>query len=316
MIIGIKETTKRSYVERVLRVLVFIQQNLDSELSLADLAPIANFSPFHFHRIFQGLVGESVKQHVRRLRLERAARHLKLTRRSIVSIALEAGYEAHESFTRAFRANFGCAPREFRSATNRETRIESASHVHLADTVEQIRFAPLQVDHSRLDVRMRVLEPRRFAFVRHQGLYSDVGATWEILIDWVGRECIFGPNTLYFGLCWDDPDVTPPEKCRYDSCVTVDDSIEPAGEIGVATLPGGRYAVALHEGPYDRFRETYVSLLGGWFPSQGFEPGEPPGLESYLNDPDSTDPEDLLTEIMMPIRGGPKLVPSPTEGPR
>ena len=299
---GPQDATRERYIERVLRVLIFIQQNLDAELSLNDLASIAHFSPFHFHRIFQGLVGESVSQHVRRLRLERAARRLKLTHQSIIDIALEAGYEAHESFTRAFRAAFGCPPRAFRMAENLETRIAAA--VSLANEGEEVRFTPLYAEHSHLQVEVRELPPRRIAFLRHQGSYSNVGETWESLIDWVGRECLFGPRTLYFGLSWDDPDVTPPEKCRYDACVTVDESVEPAAEIGITTLPGGRYAVTLHEGPYNRLSEAYLALLGGWFPSQGYEVGEPPGVENYLNDPDSTDPEDLLTEIMMPIEEG------------
>ena len=299
---GPTEATRHRYIERVLRVLVFIQQNLDTELSPTDLAAIAHFSPFHFHRIFQGLVGESVSQHIRRLRLERAAQRLKLTRQSILDIALEAGYEAHESFTRAFRATFGCAPREFRTAEHLETRIAAA--VALAAEGDPVQFTPRYAEHSHLEVEIRLLEPRHIAFLRHQGPYANVGETWEALMDWVGRECLFGPQMLYFGLSWDDPEVTAPENCRYDACVTVDESVEPVAEIGVTTLEGGRYAAVLHEGPYNRLSETYLALLGGWFPAQGYEVGEPPSVENYLNDPDSTNPEDLLTEIMMPIREG------------
>lgn len=47
--------------------------------------------------------------------------------------------------------------------------------------------------------------------------------------------------------------------------------------------------------------ETYAELLGLWFPNRGLVPGDPPSLEFYLNDPESTDPEDLLTEVHMPI---------------
>jgi len=65
--------TEQSYKERVLRVLMYIHSHLDETMSLEDLAGIAHFSPFHFHRIFRGMTGESVKEHIRRLRLERAA---------------------------------------------------------------------------------------------------------------------------------------------------------------------------------------------------------------------------------------------------
>jgi AraC family transcriptional regulator len=68
-----KAVTQQLYKERILRVLVFIQQNLGNELSLDELAKTAHFSAYHFHRIFRGIVGESLKEHIRRLRLERAA---------------------------------------------------------------------------------------------------------------------------------------------------------------------------------------------------------------------------------------------------
>jgi len=121
-----KSVTARVYEERMLRVLVYIQQRLDDELALPQLARVAHFSPYHFHRIFRGMVGESVKGHIRRLRLERAATHLKQTRRSVTRIAFEAGFEAHESFTRAFRAVFRDLPQQ--SGEHRAGRV---AHRHL-----------------------------------------------------------------------------------------------------------------------------------------------------------------------------------------
>src|SRR5262249_28425430 len=110
-----KEETSEDYRARMLRVLVHIQQNLDAPLPLEELASIALFSPFHFHRIFRGLIGESVKEHVRRLRLERAAHRLRHTGQQITEIALDAGYQSLESFTRAFHRIFGQSPTEFRA---------------------------------------------------------------------------------------------------------------------------------------------------------------------------------------------------------
>src|SRR5215472_11822474 len=101
-----RDTTIQDYQSRILKVLVHIQKSLDSPVSLEELAAIASFSPFHFHRIFRGMVGESVKEHVRRLRLERAAAQLRAGRASVTEIAFEAGYSSHESFTRAFGMMF------------------------------------------------------------------------------------------------------------------------------------------------------------------------------------------------------------------
>ena len=97
-----KQSTEQDYRERIVRTLVYIQQHLDDDLELDKVAGVAAFSSFHFHRIFRGLVGETLKEHTRRLRLERAARNLKLSAEPITQTALEAGFETHESFTRAF----------------------------------------------------------------------------------------------------------------------------------------------------------------------------------------------------------------------
>src|SRR5213080_552501 len=108
--------TEHAYKERVLRTLVYIQNHLDEVITLDDLAAVAHFSPYHFHRIFRGMVGESVMEHVRRLRLERAAHRLKFGDQPVTRLAFDAGYETHEAFTRAFAAAFGQAPSQFRAA--------------------------------------------------------------------------------------------------------------------------------------------------------------------------------------------------------
>src|SRR6058998_1730991 len=124
--------TEQSYKERVLRVLVFIQQHLDETIELDDLARVAHFSPWHFHRLFRGMVGESVMEHVRRLRLERAAHRLKFGDQPVTRIAFEAGYETHEAFSRAFRAMFDHSPSEFRDSHHVMPVRSSPSNVHFA----------------------------------------------------------------------------------------------------------------------------------------------------------------------------------------
>ncbi len=111
--------TELSYSERILKVLVHIQQHLDDEIPLEELARVAHFSAYHFHRIFKGIVGESVKEHIRRLRLERAAFRLIRTDQPVTTVAFDAGYEAHEAFTRAFRTMFNTSPSGFRKQHRR-----------------------------------------------------------------------------------------------------------------------------------------------------------------------------------------------------
>ena len=296
-----RQMTLRQYKERMLRVLVHIQSHLDEELALEDLAGIACFSMYHFHRIFRGMIGESVKEHIRRLRLERAASSLKHSDSPIVTIALEAGYESHEAFTRAFKAMTGESPSQFRLREGSWSRPDAPSGLHYREGKKAAELHSVQSGGVSMEVKIETLKPMRVAFVRHIGPYDQCGTAWDRLTGELGRRGILGADTRFIGLCYDDPDVTPPEKIRYDACVTVGEDFEPEDDIGVQTIAGGKYAVTTHFGPYSRIGETYSKLLGEWLPRSRREVRSIPCLEVYLTDPEGTDPEDYLTDIYAPL---------------
>lgn len=153
-----------------------------------------------------------------------------------------------------------------------------------------------------MKVEIKTIEPMRVAFMRHVGPYSEVSVTWDKLCTWMGKEGLLGGGAVLLGICHDDPEVTPPEKIRYDACVTVDQDFAPTGEIGVQVVAGGEYAVTTHFGPYNKLGETYSNIMGQWLPRSGRELGATPCFEIYLNDPQSTEPEDLLTDIYVPLK--------------
>ncbi len=282
--------TAQDYAARIARVLAWMQARLHEPMPLITLAEVAGFSPFHFHRIFRGMVGESVQQHVRRLRLERAAGLLKTTERSVLDIALETGYESHEAFTRAFRRQFSCSPTSFRE-TMRGTASPSPSN-----------FSPMTYSTDELQVELRRLPSRMLLCLRHVGPYDQVGSTWERLCDWAGPRDLIGADTEMIGASYDDPDVTPADKLRYDACLTVPAGTVGEGEIFVRDFPGGMFATMLHEGPYQELGATYAKLYGGWLPQSGYVAADPPCVEFYLNEPETTEPEDLLTQVCIPLK--------------
>jgi AraC family transcriptional regulator len=296
-----RTVTLQDYKRRMLRVPIHIQQHLDERLSLLELARLACFSPFHFHRIFKGMVGESLKEHVRRLRLERAATQLKLGRSPITQIAFEAGYQSHEAFTRSFHSAFNASPSQFRLLKQRRIIAAVPSGLHYAGGKTMTQFKTIRPERKKMVVKIQHLDPIRVAFMRHVGPYSEVGATWDRFLPILGKEGLLGGDTLIIGICHDDPEVTPNNKIRYDACVSVDESFSPQGEIGVQTIPGGNYAITTHFGPYKRLGDAYSKLLGQWLPRSGRELRATPCFEVYLNDPQSTEPEDLLTDIYAPI---------------
>ncbi|QDU66718.1 AraC family transcriptional regulator [Engelhardtia mirabilis] len=282
----------QDYAARIRRAQRLLEERLSEDLPLAEVAAAAGLSPFHFHRLFRGLVGEPVAAHVRRLRLERAAHRLEQTDADILSIALDVGYGSNEAFTRAFARQFGVAPSTYRA--------EGASSGGGGDREGDGGGDDL----PPIDVRLEPREPERVACVRHVGPYSDVASAWKTLFKWGWRHMIFGRPAM-FALCHDDPEVTQPERCRYDACLVVKASARIAGPVSEIRLPGGNFAVVRHRGPYDGLGQTYAALFArvasGPIDGEWRRLGDPPSLERYLNDPRKTAPEDLETEVWMPL---------------
>jgi AraC family transcriptional regulator len=248
------------------------------------------------------MVGEPVKEHIRRLRLERAAHRLKTSDQPITQLAFEAGYEAHEAFTRSFKTMFGESPTRFREIHRQIPMQEVPSGVHYLPDGQLTGFQPVQTQGAAMDARIETIEPIRVAFMRHVGPYHQVGETWGKFCGWVAQRGLFGPNTKMLGLCHDDPEVTPPEKIRYDACLVVGDDVQPEGDIGVQEIHGGEYAITTHHGPYERLGATYAALCGQWIPAQNREPAPGPSIEMYRNSPQETPPEELLTDVYVPLQ--------------
>lgn len=145
--------------------------------------------------------------------------------------------------------------------------------------------------------------PRRVAFIRHVGPYGapTLHGTWERLCAWAGPKGLLGPQTVCLGLGHDDPAVTPPDKVRYDACISVPEHIQPEGEVGIQEVGGGDYARAIHTGPYERLAETYAAICGQWGPTSGRDFRTGPSIEIYRKDVRVTPPEQLETEVHVPL---------------
>lgn len=293
-----RSITLQDYKRRILQVLRHVQENLDNPLSLEELAARACFSPYHFHRIFKGMVGESVKEYVRRLRLERAAGELRYGSASVIDIALAAGYESHEAFTRSFKEIFGAAPTQFRRIRREQIASASGEHASPAKVIRHFRVAK---GGETMHVELQQLKPMRVAYLRHIGPYNAVMATWDRLLTIMGKDGYLGGCPMMLGICHDDPEITPPSKIRYDACIEVDDEFQAHQGIEVQVVEGGEYARTTHTGPYNNLGKTYMEFLGQWLPRSGRELRDAPCFEVYMNDPQSTAPEELLTDIYAPL---------------
>jgi AraC family transcriptional regulator len=151
-----------------------------------------------------------------------------------------------------------------------------------------------------VDVRVETLGPLRLAFIRRLGPYREAGAAFERILAWAGPRGLLGPDTLVLGLYYDDPATTPPDRLRLDACVSVGEGVAAEGEIHVQEVPRGQYVVATHRGPYEALADTYGALIR-WVATGGRKPRAAPCVEIYRNDPKTTLPADLVTDVYVPL---------------
>lgn len=300
-----KTSSVNDYETRLLRVLEHIDANLTDPSDLEELARIAHFSPFHFHRIFKGMTGETVGGYIRRRRLEVAADQLISKDLSITSLAFDAGFENSESFSRAFKAHFGLTPSQYRCTGKSLITSPALKAARLGLLHSQARalahYMETEGRRRMFDVEIKKLPAIQVASLRHIGPYKECGAAFERLCKKATEAGLFRDDTMAMAICYDDPHSVEAESLRCDVCITVPEQTKVADPIKLQTIPSGDYAVAVHKGSYDGLQAAYDWLFGQWLPQSGREATDENSVEVYLTDPDKTKPEDNLTEIRIPL---------------
>jgi len=297
----VRQSTAKSYRQRIDRVLRHLLDRLDCDPGLAELADVACLSPYHFHRVFQAMTGETVAALVRRLRLERAAWRLRTHDQSVTVAALDAGFASPEAFSRAFRTACGLSPRAYRDAWPPPGFAPWNARIAYEPASDSITFTPIGGEPA-MDVTITELPERRVAALRHIGPYIEVGDTFMQLVDWAARAGQLAPGKPCIGLSYDNPETTDVAALRYDACVEVADGVVPPEGFRIETLPAARYAMTRVTGPYHQLHGAYQKLFGVWLPASGAEPADLPCLELYWNSIIDTPESDLITDIGIPLK--------------
>ncbi len=296
-----RQRTRLDHEDRMTEAVRAILERLDEDISLPELADSVCLSRFHFHRLFRGLLGETVGEMIRRLRLERAVNRLRTTNAPITEIAFEAGYATHEAFIRAFRSAFACTPSYMRRKSSYNGLLPASNGVHYG-AESPIRFIETQGDIG-MEVEIRTLEPQKIVCMPHTGPYYMIGATFGALAGWLKENRVEMAQTV--ALYYDDPDVTAVERLRSDAGAFVPaDFATNDTRVQIKEITGGLHAVATHIGHYDGLNSAWGKFVGEWLPSSGYTFPDSPCFEVYLDDCSVTPPSEVRTELCIPLKAG------------
>jgi len=275
-----------SYEDRILRVLDHIHANPAGDLSLDALSDVAAMSRFHWHRVFHGMTGETCAQAVRRVRLHRAACYLVQSDTSIAQIASLCGYPSVQSFTRAFRQGFGDTPGQFRNRGE----------------LRPLRHLKSKEDRPVYDVEVTQDPGHRLAALPHQGPYLEVGGAFEKVQGIATARELWPHAKGMIGLYYDDPNAVKEADLRSHAGLALSDDATIDAPLEEIRMDATEIARLRFKGPYAGLKAAYDYLYGVWLPESGKEPADAPVFEVYLNSPHDTAPDDLLTDICLPLK--------------
>lgn len=290
------------YVERVNRAIDYVLGHLDEALPLKRVARAADFSPYHFHRIFHTMVGETLAQFVKRVRLERALRILSHEpERSLTDIALACGFGSSSDFSRSFKKRFSVPPSGFDVAAFRASRRQDFEAALAPDDEHLLRGLPAGENPDGFAVRMRRIPPRTVAYVRvldpyRPAVVMDAAAR---LVAWAeAKELASGQ---WLGYMWDDPEIVAREDCRYDVGLVVE-GCRPEGEVGCLQFPAMTVAEIELRGGIDLEMRAIDWIWRTWLPSSGYVPTDQPSFESWIGRPFAHGGEHFELHLQLPVQ--------------
>jgi AraC family transcriptional regulator len=295
-----KPNTERDYHRRIARVIEAILADPGAPHTVDSLASVAHLSPYHFHRIYRAMTGESIAETVQRVRLAQAAYRLTVAGDSVTTVAGNVGYDSPQAFSRAFRGFAGVSPSAFQTRQKRLTTPgaegRQAAHddanagvdTHAAagemPFVELIELAPLDV-----------------LCLRHEGPTATISQTFRTLWQTLGPSAKRAQVQGTIGIISGDPE-DERGNFRYLAGVLPAAPIAAMAPLEAVRVEGGLYAAHRLVGPYALIRPTFAALFGGWLPHSGYEPDDRPALELYRSRAAPDRQHECITDLMIPIR--------------
>lgn len=280
------------YARRIEKVLRYVGEHLDEELSVERLSRVAGFSKYHFQRQFRASTGISVARLISRMRLKRASFQLAFDpAHRIIDVALDAGFESPESFSRAFKKAQGQSPSQFRRSPHWE---------HWFNIFQ----SPQRTGSGTMNVEIVEFEETRVAVLEHRGPKETLMRSVQRFIEW-RTSCDVSPvrTSKTLGIPYGDPNTTEPEEFRFDICGSVLGDV-PENDFGVIekVIPAGRCAVARHLGSTDTVSKTVYELYGTWLPESGEETRDVPIFFHYIKRMPEVSEHEQVTDVYLPLK--------------
>jgi AraC family transcriptional regulator len=303
------------------RVRAYIRDHYPEELNISDLAKLAGLSKAHFHRVFHETYGETLQDHIRRIRLEKAAcRLLAVECDSITEVAYACGFSSSQSFTRAFKAHYGIPPTrlEFNLGSgfillkkwqNMQThygvKYLLSREVRPDGTFIQIPSWTSEGKDFLQDLEVMDMPSLRVAYVRtitDPGSIEPLAQAMNHLVDWaLPKGLIMGDCRLFRAV-----ETIPDEDGRItvDASISAPEGIDSEKDNGISIryLPAGEYGVYCAKvQSVVELHEAWKRLICGWWISSYSLRERRPFYEIYYNNAEIHPTKSSIIDLCLPI---------------
>nr|WP_319999816.1 GyrI-like domain-containing protein [uncultured Draconibacterium sp.] len=293
------------YKNRINRVFEFIDKNLESDLSLNTVSEIAFFSPFHFHRIFKFITGETLNEYITRRRIEKSALDLLHKNISTTEIAHKLGYSDNSSFSRAFKKYFGISPTEFKKQNpNRHSKIRQLKSKNGQDYPDYEKYICIINNLKswiKMNAKIEIKEMQKMdlAYVSSIGPQNLENA-YRKLMQWATPKGLMNDQTKMITVYHDSFKVTEANKVRMSASILLDKAVETNGEIGLTTIKAGKFIVGSFEIGLNEFEKSWTGLFV-WMNENGYKKADREPFEIYCNNFNEHPERKAIVDFYIPI---------------
>jgi AraC family transcriptional regulator len=293
------------YKNRINRVFKFIDENLESDLSLNTISEISFFSPFHFHRVFKFITGETLNKYVTRRRIEKSALDLLHKNITATEIAYKFGFSDDSSFSRAFKKYYGISPTEFRKQnSNRFSKIRQLVSKNGQDYPDYDKYICI-IDNLKSWIKMNAkieiteMPKMNLAYVSSIGP-QNLEKAYGKLIQWAIPQGLMNEQTKMVTIYHDSFKVTEANKVRMSAAILLNKPTETVGEIGLTSIEAGKFIAGSFEIGLNEFEKSWTGLFL-WMNQNGYKKANRNPFEIYHNNFNEHPERKAIVDFYIPI---------------
>ncbi|WP_238918673.1 GyrI-like domain-containing protein [Clostridium sp. YIM B02555] len=302
-----EQKCQEEYIRRIHKVQDYIEHHLGEHLAIEELSKAAGFSKFHFSRIFQGILHESLAHYVNRLRMEKALFLLAYREdKNMTNIAYELGYTDSAVFSRAFKNYYDKSPSEYRKKYSKNCKASFLLSEYNKVTAKKEWEDNLFPVTGQITITN--LEEKRVAYVRHTGTYEILAKEYANLMQLLfahakGQKFFVEGQSWLIVMYHDNPEFGEESQFRTSLCLTMPENIQikEDGILGTMKLEGGLYAVGHFQIQQKQYCDAWNYMYQKWLTSSGYVPRNSYPFEVYRNDPHANESHIHEVDIYVPI---------------